>query len=149
MRKPRSPALDRRARRSAIVARLTLTIFREMTRDFGHNDLAECVPDLLISMAIRVNDEDGHAPIALKQLERFTGISRRTVGRRINSLAKRGAFIFEEDVGVYGNDAYLEARMEADFFINIMLAIAEAEEALKKIDAEELAELEEKALVKK
>jgi len=71
------------------------------------------------------------------------------VGRRINSLAKRGAFIFEEDVGVYGNDAYLEARMEADFFINIMLAIAEAEEALKKIDAEELAELEEKALVKK
>lgn len=136
----RSRALDRRARRSAIIARLTLTIFRNMTGDFGLRNLAACVPDLLISMTIRDNDEAGLPPISFSEISRLTGISRRTVGRRIDRLEARGAFIHEEDVGAYGNDDYLEARLHADFFMNILQATAEAAEALRKIDEEEAAE---------
>ena len=136
----RSRALDRRARRSAIIARMTLTIFRNMSGYFGHSNLAACVPDLLISMTIRDNDESGLPPISLSEISRMTGISRRTVGRRIDRLEERGAFIHEMDTGAYGNDAYLEARLHAKFFMIILQAIAEGAEALRKIDEEEAAE---------
>jgi biotin operon repressor len=133
----RSPALQRRARQSAIVARLTLTIFRNMTGDFGHDDLVACVPDLLISMVIRENDEAGNPPLSLSEISRLTGISRRTVGRRVDALVERGAFIHQVGVGVYGNDGYLEDRIEAEFFMIILKAIAEAADALSKLNGEE------------
>jgi hypothetical protein len=132
----RSPALKRRARRSAIVAKMTLTIFREMTRDFGHKSLAACIPELLIAMVIRENDEEGLPPISISEISRVTGIHRKTVGRHINRLVKRGAFIREDD-GVYGNDAYLEARLDDVFFKTILQAIIDADEALSKLAAEE------------
>lgn len=126
----RSPELEARFRASAAVARMTLTIFRGMSSDFGHRNIAASVPDLLLAMAIRLNDFEGLPPLSISELHRITGIPRQTVRRKIDRLVRRGAVV-RTDGGITGTDSYLQDRLKADYFMEIVAAIRAAAEELE------------------
>lgn len=126
----RTPELEARIRASATVARMTLTVFRAMGSDFGHKNIVATVPELLIAMAIRINDYDGLPPLSISELARITGIPRQTVRRKVDRLVRRGVAI-RTNGGIVGADQYLQDRIRADFFMEIVEAIRAAAQALE------------------
>ena len=129
----RSPALIRRHRQSAIVSRMILTCLSAMMGDFERESVSAAVPELAVGMVIRLNDEDNKPPISISKITEKTGISRKTVGRHVERLADRGVVIRNGD-GVTGNDAYLETRMEADYFRAMLRAIIDAADQLRALE---------------
>jgi predicted transcriptional regulator len=125
----RTPELEARHRASATVARMTLTIFKGMASDFGRKNIASTVPELLVAMVIRLNDYDGLPPLSISELTRLTGIPRQTVRRIIERLVRRGV-VNRTRGGITGNDDYLQERLRADFFLQIVAAIRTAADEL-------------------
>jgi DNA-binding MarR family transcriptional regulator len=126
----RTEKLEARSRASATVARMFLECLQAMMGDFEHTNVSAVLPELLIAMVIRLNDERGRPAISLSQITRETGISRRTVQRHVDRLVKRGVVIRKDD-GVSGNDAYLETRIDAEYFRRIVRAIRTAARLLE------------------
>ena len=98
--------------------------------DLSRDNLAMTVPDMLIAMVIRLNDDQGKPPISISEIERMTGISRRSVRRHIEQLVERGVVIRSDD-GVVGSDAYLLARLDAAYFKEIVQAVRDAAKELE------------------
>ena len=126
----RSPAMAARHRASASVARMMLVCFRAMTGDFAAKNIAAMMPELLIAMVVRVNDESGLMPISISSIARLTGIPRRSVTRRIERLIQRGV-VLQKDGGITGNDGYLKARIDAAYFRMVVEAIRNAARELE------------------
>ena len=126
----RTPELEARHRASAIVARMYLRTLQAIMGDLARESLATTVPEMLIAMVVRMNDDQEKPPISISEIERMTGISRKTVRRHVNRLIGRGVVIRSDD-GVRGSDDYLMARIDAAYFREIVEAIREAAEALE------------------
>lgn len=126
----RTPELEARHRASATVARMTLTIFNRMASDFARKNIVATVPELLVAMVVRLNDFDGLPPLSISEITRLTGIPRQTVRRIVERLARRGV-VTRTDGGITGNDAYLQDRLRADYFMEIVAAIRTAAEELE------------------
>lgn len=126
----RTPELEARHRASAIVARMYLRTLQAMMGDFALNNVSATLPELLIAMVIRLNDHQGRPPVSISEIARITGISRRTVRRHADRLLERGVVIRKDD-GILGNDAYLEQRIDAAYFKEIVQAIRDAAKELE------------------
>ena len=126
----RTPELEARHRASAIVARMYLRTLTAIMGDLSRDNLALTVPDMLIAMVVRLNDDQGKPPISISEIERMTGISRRTVRRHIEQLVERGVVIRSDD-GVVGSDAYLLSRLDAAYFKEIVQAVRDAAKELE------------------
>lgn len=98
--------------------------------DFALNNIAATLPELLIAMVVRLNDDRGDPPVSISEINRITGISRQTVRRHIARLVARGVVIREDD-GILGNDAYLFERIDAPYFKEIVRAVLEAADQLR------------------
>lgn len=125
-----TPELEARRRASAIIARMYLRTLTAIMSDLSRDSLAMTVPEMLIAMVVRLNDDQGKPPISISEIERMTGISRRTVRRHVTRLVGRGVVIRSDD-GVIGSDNYLMARIDADYFKEIVRAIRDAAKALE------------------
>ena len=126
----RTPELEARHRASAIAARMYLRTLTAIMGDLSRDNLALTVPDMLIAMVVRLNDDQGKPPISISEIERMTGISRRTVRRHIEQLVERGVVIRSDD-GVVGSDAYLLSRLDAAYFKEIVQAVRDAAKELE------------------
>lgn len=126
----RTPELEARRRASAIVARMYLRTLTAIMGDLSRDSLAMAVPDMLIAMVVRLNDDQGKPPISISEIERMTGISRRTVRRHVEQLVERGVVIRSDD-GVVGSDAYLLARIDAAYFKEVVQAVRDAAKELE------------------
>jgi predicted DNA-binding transcriptional regulator len=126
----RTPELEARHRASAIVARMYLRTLTAVMNDLSRDSLATTVPEMLIAMVVRLNDDQGKPPISISEIERMTGISRKTVRRHVNRLIGRGVVIRRDD-GVIGSDAYLLARVDAPYFKEIVQAVRDAAKELE------------------
>jgi biotin operon repressor len=126
----RTPELEARHRASAIVARLYLRTLKAMMGDFARENFSMTLPDMLIAMVVRLNDDQRKTPVSISEIERMTGISRKTVRRHVRQLVERGIVIREDD-GVVGSDAYLLARIDAAYFKEIVAAIRDAAKELE------------------
>lgn len=126
----RTPELEARHRASAIVARMYLRTLTAVMTDLARDSLAMTVPEMLIAMVVRLNDDQGKPPISISEIERMTGISRKTVRRHIKQLIERGVVIRRDD-GVLGSDEYLLARVDAPYFKEIVQAIRDAAKDLE------------------
>src|SRR4051794_474508 len=126
----RTPELEARHRASAIVARMYLRTLQAMMGDFALNNISATLPELLIAMVIRLNDHQQKTPVSISEIARITGISRRTVRRHAERLLARGVVIRKDD-GIVGNDAYLEQRVDAAYFKEIVQAIRDAAKELE------------------
>jgi DNA-binding Lrp family transcriptional regulator len=126
----RTPELEARHRASAIVARMYLRTLQAMMGDFARENISMTLPDMLIAMVVRLNDDLRKTPISISEIERMTGISRKTVRRHVRQLVERGVVIREDD-GVVGSDAYLSARIDAAYFKEIVAAIRDAAKELE------------------
>src|SRR3954469_21047473 len=89
----RTPELEARHRASAIVARMYLRTLQAMMGDFARENVSMTLPDMLIAMVVRLNDDQRRTPISISEIERMTGISRKTVRRHVKQLAERGVVI--------------------------------------------------------
>jgi DNA-binding transcriptional ArsR family regulator len=126
----RPPELEARHRASAIVARMYLRTLQAMMGDFALNNISATLPELLVAMVIRLNDYQQKPPVSISEIARITGISRRTVRRHTERLLGRGVVIRKDD-GILGNDAYLEQRVDAAYFREIVAAIRDAAKELE------------------
>lgn len=126
----RTPELEARHRASAIVARMYLRTLQAMMGDFARENISMTLPDMLIAMVVRLNDDLRKTPVSISEIERMTGISRKTVRRHVRQLVERGVVIREDD-GVVGSDAYLSARIDAAYFKEIVAAIRDAAKELE------------------
>ena len=107
-----------------------LRTLQAMMGDFALNNIGATLPELLIAMVIRLNDYQRKPPVSISEIARITGISRRTVRRHAERLLGRGVVIRKDD-GILGNDAYLEERIDAAYFREIVEAIRDAAKELE------------------
>jgi predicted transcriptional regulator len=107
-----------------------LRTLKAMMGDFARENFSMTLPDMLIAMVVRLNDDQRKTPVSISEIERMTGISRKTVRRHVRQLVERGVVIREDD-GVVGSDAYLLARIDAAYFKEIVAAIRDAAKELE------------------
>src|SRR5258708_834258 len=127
----RTPELEARHRASAIVAQMFLSCLRAMMGDFEKVNISSVLPELLIAMVVRLNDDGNKPAISLSEISRIVGIPRQTVRRHVEQLVKRGVVI-RTDGGVVGSDTYLFERIDAPYFKDIVAAIRAAALALEQ-----------------
>src|ERR1700739_2277320 len=126
----RTPELEARHRASAIVSRMFRTILRAPMGNFAASSISAVLPELLVAMAIRLNDGEGKPPTSLSEIARMTGIPRPTVQRLFQRLIERGV-VLGTDGGIAGNDQYLLERIDAEYFKDAVIAIREAAKELE------------------
>src|SRR4051794_37381025 len=89
----RTPELEARHRASAIVARMFLRTLTAIMGDLVRKNLSTTVPEMLIAMVVRLNDDQRKTPISISEIERMIGIPRKTVRRHVDRLVERGVVI--------------------------------------------------------
>ncbi|MEY9428164.1 putative transcriptional regulator [Bradyrhizobium ottawaense] len=114
----------RRHTKAAAVSRMFLTCTRAMSRAYPHQkNVGQLLPDLLVIMAIRVNDQRRRCkPISISQIARVTGLPRTNVRRILPLLLKVGV-IDKSDDGYVGDTAFLRKRIKARYFQAILKAV--------------------------
>ena len=131
----RTPEMEARHHASAVVAQLVLIICRGMLRGYSGRgkNIAAVFPDLLTVMAIRVNDDRRMRPTTPTKIAKATGLPRETVRRALLHLCKHGVIVKIGASGYIGNDAYMQARKDADYYRHIVNAIIAAARELSKL----------------
>lgn len=130
----RTPELEARHSASAAVSRMFFTVLKAALGTFPETNISAGLPDLLIAMAVRLNDFDRQPPISLSHIARMTGMPRATVRRNVEKLLERGVVVRSDD-GIIGSDAYLLERIDADYFKAVVRAIRCCANVLKDFNA--------------
>ena len=130
----RTPEMEERHHASAVVSRMLLICCRGMLRGYSGRgkNIAAVFPDLLTVMAIRVNDDRRLRPITPTKIAKASGLPRETVRRALLHLCKHGVIV-KVGSGYIGNDAYMQARKDADYYRYIIRAIIVAGHQLSKL----------------
>lgn len=129
----RTPELEKRHHASAVIARMLLTCCRAMLQGYDRQkNIAAVLPELLVAMAIRINDDEGKPPISINAIAANTGLPRTDVRRWLVPLIRQGVIV-KSGGGYIDNDAYMQERADAPYFKQIVAAIREAAEALQDI----------------
>jgi DNA-binding MarR family transcriptional regulator len=130
----RTPELEARHRASTVVCQMLLICSHSMleayNRSSKNKNVAILFPDILTVAAIRVAEGHRRPPISINRIAKETGLSRRTVGRSVAQLIKRGV-IEKSGRGYIGREAYLQARLNARYFKRIVVAIKAAAHELR------------------
>lgn len=130
-----SPALAKRHTQSAIVSVMMISIIASVRRAYQRKrNAGSVVEEILVAMAIRQNDEANGAPLTVSGIAKMLNVPRSNVKRATDDLIGVG-MIRKEGAGFVGNLAYLEARLDADYFKDVLAAILKAADALRKIGA--------------
>ena len=113
----------RRHSKAAAISRMFLTCCRAMATAYPHQkNVGQLLPDLLVIMAIRVNDERKRKPITQSQIARVTGLPRSNVRRILPVLLDVGV-IDESGEGYTGNVNFLTKRIKARYFQAVLKAV--------------------------
>jgi len=119
----RTPEFEARHRASAVISRMMLIVCRSMLEGYSRDrNIAAAFPEMLITMAIRDNDDQGLPPISVSAIARQTGLPRASVQRWLARLTQHRV-IKKSDEGCVGDDRFLEARLDAKYFERIVAAI--------------------------
>lgn len=127
----RTKDFEVRRRASVIVSKLFLICSRALTDmpDRRTTNIATIYPEVLVMMAIRVNDDRRGKPMSINRIAKVTGIPRANVQRFLKVLVAQGA-IDKTDGGYISNANYLGSRVNSRYFQMVVLAIRAAAKAL-------------------
>jgi len=126
-----TPELEARRSASGIIAQMFLQCLQAMMGELHSDNFTDGLPELLIAMVVRINDARGAGPLSISEVNRTTGMSRQTIRRHVARMIERGV-IERKDDGISGSEAYLFERIDAPYFQNIVAAIIEAADQLRK-----------------
>jgi len=120
----RTPELEERLLAAAVMSRLIVNccgaMFEGYQRD-GKNGLA-LFPEIYVIMLIRVNDAYGNGkPLTAYRIHKMTGLPYPNVNRWCQMLEKHEpSVILKKGRGYVGNDAFMETRMKAPYFLRMV-----------------------------
>jgi hypothetical protein len=120
----RKPELEARHRASAVVSKMMLICCRSLMTGYTgrRKNIGKVFPEIMVAMAIRVNDDRRRKPISNNRIARVTGLPRANVQRCLKPLIEHG-MIEKSGLGYVGSDGYLEARLRARYFKRVIATI--------------------------
>jgi hypothetical protein len=125
-------SVERRRQQSAIVGRLMVAGFVAMRSGYPRKNIGAVFEELLVSMAIRINDDAGGNPTTVADLAKLLGLPDSNVRRYTKALIEEGV-IRKVDRGFQGDMDYLAARVDADYFKALTDAIIKAGDELRAL----------------
>jgi hypothetical protein len=128
-------ALVKRHKQSAIIARLTVTCFVAMRSGYPRKHIGAVFEELLVGLAIRINDDLGMPPLTASDIAKHLGLPRSNVRRCLDALIGESVIRKEADGGYRGELDWLASRIDAEYFLKIRDAVITAADALKTLDA--------------
>jgi hypothetical protein len=128
----RTPELEKRHRASAVVSKLMLICCHSMLEgyDKGGRNIAACHPEMMVIMAIRINDDRRCPPISANRIAKVIRLPRQNVDRWLATLIKHRV-IKKSGNGYIGDDTYIGDRLRARYFLRMVRAIRAAARALE------------------
>lgn len=105
-----------------------------MRSGYERKHLGAVFEELLVALAIRVNDDFGAPPITASDIARHLGVPRSNVRRCLDLLIDEGVIRKEGEHGYRGELDWLAARIDAGYFRKIHDAIIIAADQLKALD---------------
>jgi predicted transcriptional regulator len=122
---------EERRRASVTVSKMLLILSRLMVIGYVRPlNIAAIYPEILVLMAIRVNDARHRKPMTAHRISKVTGMPRENVRRFLKILIKHEAVI-RSGIGYVGHDGFLQKRVGARYFKHMVSAIHAASRALK------------------
>jgi hypothetical protein len=128
-------ALAKRHKQSAIIARLTVACFVAMRSGYPRKHIGAVFEELLVALAIRINDDLGMPPPTASDIAKHLGLPRSNVRRCLDALISEGVIRKEADGGYRGELDWLASRIDAEYFLKIRDAVITAADELKALDA--------------
>jgi DNA-binding transcriptional ArsR family regulator len=128
-------ALAKRHKQSAIIARLTVACFVAMRSGYPRKHIGAVFEELLVALAIRINDDLGMPPLTASDIAKHLGLPRSNVRRCLDALISEGVIRKEADGGYRGELDWLASRIDAEYFLKIRDAVITAADELKALDA--------------
>jgi hypothetical protein len=131
---PRRTPLQQRARQSAIVSRTILVIFKELRQAYRPHEknIGRLFQQLLVAMAIRLQDERHRSPTSISALSRIACLPRSNVARAVKALS-HAHVIKKQGNGYIGDGSFLLSRLEARYFKRILGAIIGGADELRLV----------------
>ncbi|MBR0753472.1 helix-turn-helix domain-containing protein [Bradyrhizobium jicamae] len=127
-------AYARRHSKAAAISRMFLTLSRIMSRTYPHQkNVGQLLPEILIIMACRVNDERKRPPASFSQIARITGMPRTNVRRLMPSLIAAGV-LEKSGSGYIGSPAYIRSRINARYFRRVLIAVQRCARELEALE---------------
>ncbi|WP_445215445.1 hypothetical protein ACKWRH_23480 [Bradyrhizobium sp. Pa8] len=114
------------------MARMMVTCFTAMQKQYGHKHLGAVAITLLVGMTIRSNDADGTRSTIIG-IARQLNVPRTSVRRSILELVRQGIIMAEGESGFTNNDDYFAGRLDADCAVDIPTAILNAAADLNRL----------------
>jgi len=128
-------ALAKRHKQSAIIGRLTVACFVALRSGYARKHLGAVFEELLVGLAIRINDDLGARPLTASDISKILGLPRSNVRRCLDALVGEGVLRKEAERGGYrGELDWLASRIDAEYFLRIRDAIVIAADELKALD---------------
>ena len=127
-------ALAKRHKQSAIIGRLTVACFVALRSGYARKHLGAVFEELLVGLAIRINDDLGARPLTASDISRHLGLPRSNVRRCLDVLVGEGVLRKEAEGGYRGQLDWLASRIDAEYFLRIRDAIVIAADELKALD---------------
>jgi hypothetical protein len=125
-----SKELEMRRRASVVVSKMMLICVKAMIEGYvRHDNIGAIFPEILVAMAIRVNDDRHAKPMSIMRITKVTGMPRANVQRFLKPLV-RNQVVAKCGGGYVGHDAFLQARVNARYFLHMIAAIRAAAKAL-------------------
>jgi predicted Rossmann fold nucleotide-binding protein DprA/Smf involved in DNA uptake len=122
----RTIELEARQRAAAVVSRMLLICCRSMRKSYDRQgNIAAVFPEMLVILAIRINDNRHRPPISAKKIAKVTALPRANVQRWLSILIDQGVVVRSE-TGYIGDPNYLEVRVSAHYFERLIRAIRSA-----------------------
>jgi hypothetical protein len=128
-------ALAKRHKQSAIIARLTVACFVAMRSGYPRKHIGAVFEELLVALAIRINDDLGMPLLTASDIAKHLGLPRSNVRRCLDALISEGVIRKEADGGYRGELDWLASRIDAEYFLKIRDAVITAADELKALDA--------------
>jgi predicted transcriptional regulator len=125
--------LARRHAQAAILSEMMLVIMTSLHKGYRRKHAAAVAGELMVSFAVRANDNNDKAPITMAQLVKRTGIPYRTVRRIVRTLIRVG-MIKHENGGFIGDLDFLRQRLNPPYWRACTKAILTAADALRALD---------------
>ena len=126
------PALARRHRQAAILSRMMLAVIGSLHSAYRRKNVGAVFPELMISMVIRINDDEGKPPLHINTLAKLVKMPRSNVRRALEYLIVVG-LVKKQNDGYVGDLDFLKARLNPPYWLDALAAIETAADELRKL----------------
>ncbi|KYK50088.1 hypothetical protein A1D31_22520 [Bradyrhizobium liaoningense] len=136
----RSAEFEKRHAASAIVSTMLLDVMTALLEGYRRDgrNVGSVFPEWMVAAAIRENDQRGGEPANMTTIAERIHDKRQNVGRWVKPLLRFRVIKQSGRYGLVGNDEYLQARMNAPYWMLVVKAIIKAGKQLEDLYRDDL-----------